>query len=133
MNAIKCFVVAGLTVGLMFGALNAYAGNEKGVSHKDRKHAKQMPELSDMTLTGKLVKEETTKKGKDGTEKTFTKFTLKTDDGSIFLPPSKDFDMSALADKTVKVEGKGFESNGKKILRKLTKVVEAEAAPVSEE
>lgn len=125
----KSFVIAGVAAGLAMGSISAFAGEAKKADlPKGDQPAKEMPALTDMTLTGKIVKEEMTKKDNQGNEVKATKFMLKTADGMVALPTSKDVDLAAMADKDVTVEGQGYEKDGKKMLKKITKVTEAAPA-----
>ncbi len=126
----KSLVIAGVMAGVLLGSINVYAEQNKTDSKKHDQHAREMPALTDMTLTGKIVKEEMARKGKDGKEITMTKFVLRTADGDVFLAPSKDLDLSAYADKNVTIEGQGFAKNDKKMLKKIVKI--SEAAPAAE-
>ena len=122
----KSFVIAGVMAGLVLGSVSAFAGGDKAEAPKGDKPAKEMPALVDMTLTGKVVKEEMAKKDKEGNEVKAIKFSLKTADGVVILPTSKD--LEAMADKDVTIEGQGYEKDGKKMLKKITKVTEAAPA-----
>ena len=91
----------------------AHAGKDKG--------DKEPP--GDVELTGTVQSETVTKTCKDGNEYTKTIYTLKTDDGAVYLPQAplkkKDgsstgaADLSTFVDKEVNVSAKGWIKKGK--------------------
>ena len=91
----------------------AHAGKDKG--------AKEPP--VDVELTGTVQSETVTKTGKDGNEYTKTIYTLKTEDGAVYLPQAalkkKDgsstgaADLSTFVEKEVNIKAKGWVKKGK--------------------
>lgn len=94
----------------------------------EKKPKKPAPELSDITVSGKVAKKET--KGKDG--KTYKYYSVSTSDGKTVrltksaLGKKSKVNLDELVDAEVKVTGKGYEAGkGKKkriILKKIEKV-----------
>ncbi len=122
----KSLLISCIMAGLLLGSTNAFAEGAKAKQGGAEKPAKKaMPALKDVSATGKIVKEEMTKKDKEGKEMKAVKYALQTADAKIVLPLSKDIDLAAMVDKDVTVEGQGFEKDGKVRFRKITKVTEA--------
>ena len=87
---------------------------------KDKKG--KQPELTELSLTGKVSSEQVEKRGKDGTAKTYTVYYLNTDDGKIALPQphskkkgeAPPFQLLTFVNANVKVSAKGFTKPSKK-------------------
>lgn len=113
---------------------------EKPAAEKPEKPA--MPPAEELSLTGKLVKKETTRKDKAGEDKTTVMYHLVTADGEIMLPPvgrvkagETAVDYAANVDKDVVVQAQGYTTTKtdkagkeKKTIR-LKKVVSIIPAP----
>lgn len=110
---------------------------------KPPKPPKPVVPLETLSLTGKLVKEEVTKKAKNGAESKITVYLLKMEDGtSVRLHPSRPAKGQAAinydnyVDKQIQVIGPGnkTEKNGKKSisLRNVVSMQEAAAAPAQD-
>lgn len=109
----NCAVATLSIVVLLVTAASTYADKEK--------NGKQ-PELTDLTLTGKVTSEQVEKKGKDGSTNTYTVYYLNTDDAKIALPQPRSkkkgetppFELSTFVNANVKVSAKGFTRPSKK-------------------
>ena len=141
-------MVAVLVVGVMLSPLICRFAQAEGTNAVPGIGQKERPTPTDMTMTGKVTKED--KQGKDG--KTFAHYVLTETDGTkVMLPsgkhPGRHGELQAAAtnnpvnldeyvDKNVTVAGKGFqtEKNGKTITRltTITKIDAAAAAPAAQ-
>jgi hypothetical protein len=96
----------------------------KEKAEKAKKEKKKKPELTDVEVSGKLVKKERTAKNKDGEERTMTRYGIETENGLVRLPKSKDVDLDGFVDRAVVATGKGVVltkgDKSRTILKKLT-------------
>jgi len=126
-------------------------GDGGGKKKKVKKEKKPRAPLEDLTLEGKLTKQERTRKRKDGKESTSVSYVLETSDGKVTLPrvrkskgkkkkkkggdegggeeAPKTINYEDYVDQNVTVTGKGTkQTKGEKTRIRLKKVTSIEAA-----
>ena len=139
----KKFLNTLINIGLCAGPVISFAAEKKvekpAAKAEDEKKKpeakppkKPVPELSDVTVSGKVAKKET--KGKDG--KTYKYYSITTEDGKTIrltksaLGKKSKVNLDDLVDAQVTVSGQGYEAgSGKKkrlILKKIAKIEKAD-------
>jgi len=138
-----CVAVLALLVVWTVPTLAAPKGKKEGKAGGGKKaeDGGAKVSLTEIVVTGQIQKKESTRKGKEGEEKTVTRYVLVDADGnSVALPAGKggDIDLAKYEGKTVTVTGMGTEKalpgkdggeERKQVaIRKITDIAEAGAA-----
>ena len=82
----KSLLISCVMAGLLLASTNVFAEGAKAKQEGAEKPVKKAAlEMKDVTVTGKIIKEEMTKKNKEGEEIKAVKYMLQTADAKIML------------------------------------------------
>lgn len=124
----KTSILTLLAIALLFGSATTFAADkaEKPAAKSEARKKKPAPELSSVTISGKVSKKET--KGKDG--KIYKYYSVNTSDGKVVrltksaLGKKSKVNLEELVGAEVKVTGKGYETGEGKKKRVVIKKIE---------